>query len=187
MARTTRPNARMIHGAERINRAAPRLSHALELLGQVRTAALDGTQGEQVHTSQISRPTEAQALARYEASTMIEELRDHLDDWINTTDLFVAHIEDAVAWSHRRLGTTPAPLAVVVMCTGEGYEGRELPWRPHDSDPRNGWHDPVCRDIADVRNGQQLKVCPRCLRRLEAWRARNGLPPLATVPAKVVA
>ena len=109
------------------------------------------------HTSGVSDPTSAQAMARLGAQEWREDLRDHLDDWVHTSDLFLSRVEDAIHWATSLLGLPVAPLAPVVLCSGEGYDGRELPWTPHSQDPRNGWHDPNCRDIATLRAGQQLK------------------------------
>ena len=184
MTTPQRPNVRMAATAERVARASARFTHALQLVQQVEADCGTSTTGERVHTSGVSDPTSQQALARLGAQEWREDLRDHLDDWVHTSDLFLSRVEDAIHWATSRLGLPVAPLAPVVLCSGEGYDGRELPWTPHSQDPRNGWHDPNCRDIATLRAGQQLKVCDRCLKRVESWRARNGLPALATLPAR---
>lgn len=172
-------NARMLATAERMARSSSRYTHAVRLVTQAEALAdTMTTPGERVHTSGVSNPTEAQALARAAADEWRQSLRDHLDDWVNTSDLFADRIEEAARWASSRLGLPLTPLPDVVLCSGEGYSGRDLPWRPHGQDPLNGWHDPTCREVAIVRDGVQLRVCRRCLRRLEPWLARQGLPPV---------
>ncbi len=61
------------------------------------------------------------------------------------------------------------------FCDGNArqYQGHKLPWTEHSRDPRNGWQDPTCRDIAHKHG-----LCERCLVRMNRWRLRNELAPI---------
>jgi len=173
------PNRRMIDAAHVVtSHTAGRFTLALELLGRVHQCA-DGVaaeQAERVSTSGVTSP---------------EDLRDHLNDWTHTTDLFAREIEDVIAWANMMLGQEALPLAVKRLCDGEGYEGRELAWVPNSRDPQNGWHDATCRDLTTTigqgREAVHVKVCARCLVRMNRWRERNGLAPIGVQPASVAA
>ena len=176
----TQPNARIYAAAKRAEQFAPRFTEALKMITQVLSCADETSSAEKVHTSGVTSSTESVALRRYEATSWREDLRDHLDDWLNTTDLFAKFIEDVIAWSHRTLGTSPAALTVVTLCDGKakGYDGHQLPWVSHSRDPLNGWHDPNCREIADATG-----LCPRCKVRMNRWRTEHGMEPVAVMPA----
>lgn len=181
MTRTAQPNRRMIDAAHLVtHHQAQRFTLALQMLGQVQAAADERSQSEKVHTSGTTSSVERIAMTRYEARTRLEDMRDHLDDWLNTTDLFGKAVEDVIAWCHRMLGTTPPPLAVVQLCDGKakGYDGHELAWVANSHNPANGWHDPTCREIAGP-----LGVCDACRLRMNRWRTRNGLTPIGVVAA----
>ena len=125
-------------------------------------------------------------MVRYEARTRVEELRDHLNDWLNTSRLFGEDVEGIIGWAHKMLGTTPEPLTIVHLCgdqdRAKGYEGRTLAWVPSSRNPDNGWHDATCRDIADGTG-----LCARCRVRMNGWRERRGLPTIGVQQGSVAA
>jgi hypothetical protein len=186
------PNRRMIDAAHVITtHTAGRFTLALELLGRVHQCADGCAAEEKVNTSGISSPVEREVMIRYEARTRTEDMRDHLQDWLHTSDLFAKEIEGIIGWAYKMLGMEPEGVAVKRLCDGEGYEGRELAWVPMSRDPHNGWHDATCRDLTTTigqgRDAMHVKVCARCLVRMNRWRERNGLPMIGVQAASVAA
>ena len=58
-----------------------------------------------------------------------------------------------------------------MICDGRPFEGSEVAWVPHSRASDNGWHDPLCVDVADDSG---LRV--RCKARARRWRAAHGQP-----------
>lgn len=99
------------------------------------------------------------------------ELNDRHDGWcveVHQFDKFLRMIGGDVARS------VPEP------CDGSsrGYEGHQLVWTKQSHDPRNGWHDPTCREIAG-----EIGLCDTCRRRMNHWRGRHGLTPIGVQAA----
>ena len=177
------PNQRMLQAAHVItHHTAARFTEALALIGRVEQCAADCSPGEKVHSSGVVSPVEREVMVRYEARTRLEDLRDHLNDWLNTGRLFGDEIEHVIGWAHRMLGTTPEPLTIVHLCgdpdRAKTYEGRQLAWVPMSRNPENGWHDATCRDIAGPTG-----LCDRCRVRMNGWRERHNLPTIGVQQA----
>ncbi len=58
------------------------------------------------------------------------------------------------------------------LCDGRPFEGSDKAWVPHSRAHDNGWHDPLCVDVAD-----ESGLCVRCKVRERRWRAEHGLRP----------
>lgn len=58
-----------------------------------------------------------------------------------------------------------------MICDGRPFEGSEIAWTPHSRAHDNGWHDPLCVDIADDSG-----LCLRCRARERRWREAHGKP-----------
>lgn len=110
------------------------------------------------------------------------EIRLHLEsarDYITgTLEAAPANLRDALEAMDHALGLR-APAPPEAYCsTGSGREGADLPWTPHSRDPRNGWADPTCRELAAAG---RAGLCAACSQREDAWRRRSGLPPRSHV------
>ena len=71
-----------------------------------------------------------------------------------------------------RAPKAPEQPTTATFCTPVGREGADLPYEPYSRDPRNGWADSTCRDLA-----ARGPLCEACSIRERRWRLANNLKP----------
>ena len=119
-------------------------------------------------------PAEDVPVTAVEAAVMRSEgVRDRRAELHNRKARLVAAIDDYNRWLRTLIN--PDELRTIPELCGQlgrvrGYDGYDQGWKPHDRDPRNGWHDPLCHDIAGPHG-----LCDRCLPRMNRWRLAHGL------------
>lgn len=97
-----------------------------------------------------------------QARAVIEDIRD----WWTGLRIMLA---DGARLAARY---TPVDRQTATLCDGRPFEGSEAAWVPHSRSDQNGWHDPLCVDVAD-----ESGLCVRCKVRERRWRAAHGMRP----------
>ncbi len=103
---------------------------------------------------------------RHEASRAKSAIED-MRDWWSALRIMLAD-GARLAAIHR----PKAERADAMLCDGRQFEGSEMAWVPHSRAHDNGWHDPLCMDIADDSG-----LCDRCKVRERRWRVDHGMQP----------
>jgi hypothetical protein len=198
MTRPTRPNERAVrNGHAWVDQTATLITLALECIAaelEQHAAYVGGGDNSRPRVSGAGRtvwvpedehgPGEHVPVTSVEAAVMRSSLiRDHREEIRDRLDGLIMGRESFERWLR---GLIPAELLKVVpeLCDGKakGYDGHQLVWVPSSRDPRNGWHNPACREIANA-----LGVCDTCRRRMNHWRTRNGLQALGVQDREVAA
>lgn len=124
--------------------------------------------GEHVPVTSV----EAAVMRGFSMRDQREEIRDRLDGLVMARESFERFLRGIIG--------ADALKVVPELCDGKakGYDGHQLAWVPSLRDPRNGWHDPSCRQIAGPTG-----LCDACRLRMNRWRTRNGLDPIGVEQA----
>lgn len=161
-ARLAAAAADLVHAANHTTVALQRIARRIVDADDERTGTRGGGGG-----SGTPDPTFAAALPG------IDGRRDDIQARLDRERLRDAiHAVEDQARNLRNLATRLAGVTgpAATLCDGRGYEGWEIPWRPHSRDEHNGWSDPTCRQGAG-----RSRLCPACLKRANRWRDSRGL------------
>jgi len=151
------PNARLVSAADKLARyTAAQVTAAVEVLrDRIAHAHTDSGEGERVHTSDLSNPTERAGLARYMLTLELENLRDSITDACAVLDQLA---ETAVG---------------IQRACAPNVKPEELKLCKHGQQGREGaveWGDPLC-DRLPVKLG----MCEREYMRYRRHCEQHGI------------